>query len=216
MSEPPLIDQARYIITVQLRMSQLKDLDRDPYITILAYVAQHLGVNPIDALTDEQLDAYLERAQRELDPTRYSKVTAVLQVFRDWKAKRRSSPCPGIVVHCPYCGSLAPLSESSRVQGDHDQDVHLYVCANYPQCDAYVSAYRDDHWPRGTLANAELRHWRQQAQTRFDRLWRGGALSRSQADRYLQDLMGTKPHQSPISAFTLEQCHRLMALLIEG
>jgi hypothetical protein len=216
MSEPSLIDQARYIITAQLRLSQLKDVDRNPYVTILAYVAQHLGVNPIDDLADEQLDAYLKRAQRDFDPTRYSKVTAVLQLFRDWKAKRRSSPCPGIVVHCPYCGSGAPLSESSRVQGYPGQDVHLYVCANYPQCDAYVGVYRDDHWPRGTLANAELRHWRRQAQTQFDRLWREGAMSRSQADRYLRNLMGTKPHQSPISTFTLDQCHRLIALLIEG
>ena len=216
MSEPPLMDQARYIIAAQLRLSQLKDLDRDPYVTILAYVAQHIGVNPIDDLTDAQLDAYLERAQHELDPTRYSKVTAVLRLFRDWKAKRRSSPGPGIVVHCPYCGSCAPLSESSRVQGYQGQDVDLYVCANYPQCEAYVGVYRDDHWPRGTLANAELRHWREQAQTQFDRWWREGALSRSQADRYLRDLMGTKPHQSPISTLTLDQCHRLIALLIEG
>jgi hypothetical protein len=28
--------------------------------------------------------------------------------------------------------------------------------------------------------------------------------------------MGTKPHQSPISTLTLDQCHRLIALLIEG
>lgn len=215
MSQPPLMDQARHIITSQLRLSRLRDLNRDAYATILAYVAERLRVNPIDDITDVQLDAYLAQAQGELDPTRYSKVTVVLQLFRDWKAKRRSSRCPGIVVHCPYCGSLAPLGDGSGVSGYEDRDVSLYVCSNYPQCDAYVGVYPGDHWPRGTLANAELRHWREQAQRQFDRLWQDGAMSRAQADRYLQDLMGTKPPQSDIGMLSLEQCQRLITRLSE-
>lgn len=216
MSQPPLMDQARRIITVQLRLSRLRDRNRNPYATILAYVAERLRVNPIDDITDEQLDAYLGQAQRELDPTQYSKVTVVLQIFRDWKANRCSSPCPGIVVHCPYCGSIAPLSDGSGMRGYEGRDVNLYVCSNYPQCDAYVGVHPGDNWPRGTLANAELRHWRQQAHRQFDRLWQDGTRSRSQADRYLQDLMGTKSPQRAIGTFTLEQCQRLIALLTEG
>lgn len=216
MSQPPLIDQARHIITAQLRRSQLKNLDRDQYVTILAYVAENLGVNPIDDITDEQLDAYLDRVQCAFDPTRCSKVKVVLQIFRDWKANRRSSSCPGIVVHCPYCGSLAALSDGSGVPGYEGREVSLYVCSNYPQCDAYVDAHPGDKWPRGTLANAELRHWRTQAQRQFDRLWQDGVMSRLQADRYLQNLMGTKPPQSHIDTFTLEQCQRLIARLTEG
>lgn len=41
-------------------------------------------------------------------------------------------------------------------------------------------------------------------------------MSRSQAYAYIQDLMGTKEHQSHIAMFNVEQCQRMIALLTKN
>lgn len=60
-------------------------------------------------------------------------------------------------VICPYCRAKAELRDSEFVYGDRNYG-KIYVCSNYPICDAYVGVHKGTQdKPKGTLANAELR-----------------------------------------------------------
>ena len=65
----------------------------------------------------------------------------------------------------------------------------LYVCSNYPQCDAYVRVHTGTRIPVGTLANYELRTLRRTAHQYFDRLHLTGLMSKEDAYRWLASLI---------------------------
>lgn len=71
---------------------------------------------------------------------------------------------------CPYCNAVSVLASSAEVYGGRDFGM-IYLCANYPQCDAYVGVHRHTDTPKGTLANTELRAARKRAHAAFDPLW---------------------------------------------
>lgn len=90
---------------------------------------------------------------------------------------------------CPYCGAKAVLRSAEIVYpSTGDRYGIVFVCANYPPCDAYVGVHSGTRKAKGTLANAELREWRKKAHAAFDELWRGpkSHMSRSGAYRFLQ------------------------------
>lgn len=92
---------------------------------------------------------------------------------------------------CQYCGGEVHLVDASVVYGGHSKKYgRLYVCSNYPKCDAYVGAHKRSHKPLGTVANRELRRWRQVAHKAFDPLWLEGSVSRSDAYSWLAAKMG--------------------------
>ena len=49
--------------------------------------------------------------------------------------KRKNKPAN---IKCPYCGKSAVLRKASYVYKEKALDEYLYVCAGYPECDAYV------------------------------------------------------------------------------
>ena len=65
---------------------------------------------------------------------------------------------------CPYCQSRAVLCSLSAIYGPKFEGRgNAWVCANYPECDSYVSTkpgLLPD--PAGTMANPELRKLRKQ------------------------------------------------------
>ena len=65
-------------------------------------------------------------------------------------------PVPG--PKCPYCKSDSILVDASSVYGPkYEGKFCLWICENYPDCDAYVGVTEGFPSPVGTLANAELR-----------------------------------------------------------
>lgn len=71
----------------------------------------------------------------------------------DWKM-----PEDKIQLKCPYCGGNSKLIDSKLIYGRSYG--MFYACENYPECDAYVGTHKGTVWPRGTLANEELREYR--------------------------------------------------------
>lgn len=61
----------------------------------------------------------------------------------------------------------------------------LYVCSNYPKCDAYVRVHQGTNVPVGTMANRRLRELRKQAHHEFDKLYKSGIMSRQEAYHWL-------------------------------
>ena len=44
-------------------------------------------------------------------------------------------------IRCPYCGGTAILRDASFVYGEKSYGGKVYVCSNYPKCDAYVGVH---------------------------------------------------------------------------
>lgn len=92
-------------------------------------------------------------------------------------------------MRCPYCGSPVVLRSADGIYRENKNRVMLYVCSNYPECDAYVKAHPGTNLPMGSLANHELRTLRRTAHYYFDQLHKTGRMSRQESYRWLADKM---------------------------
>jgi hypothetical protein len=118
-----------------------------------------------------------------------------------------------INVLCPYCGGNAKLIDSILIYGKS----YGMVWSCLP-CDAYVGTHKGskEHIPLGRLANRELRYWKGRAHEEFDKLWKTGRMTRRDAYKTMQGLMGMTPAQAHIGKFDVQQCKDLIALLNHG
>lgn len=123
-------------------------------------------------------------------------------------------------VRCPYCGDNAVLQSSTAVYGNGRDFGDLYVCANYPRCDAYVGVHKGTDKPLGRLANAELREWKKRAHAAFDGLWRrkmsvhgcAKKKARGKGYRWLSEQMGIDEKRCHIGMFDVEQCQQVVEI----
>lgn len=114
-------------------------------------------------------------------------------------------------MNCPYCGSNVSLRESTVVYR-RDYGYKLWVCDNYPMCDAYVGAHKGSDRPKGTLANKTLRAWRNNAHKAFDPIWQGGRMNRGEAYDWLAENMGLTRERTHIGEFDVEQCKQVVRI----
>lgn len=68
----------------------------------------------------------------------------------------------------------------------------------------------------GTPADARTRRERSTTHECFDRLWRTGLMSRTQAYAWMQRSMGITPDAAHISRMDIRECRRLVRLLEES
>lgn len=97
---------------------------------------------------------------------------------------------PEIPARCPYCGGRVELRSADGIYHENAHNTMLYVCNNYPECDAYVRVHAGTKIPVGTMANRQLRTLRRQAHESFDQLHKGGLMSKEDAYCWLADLLG--------------------------
>jgi ssDNA-binding Zn-finger/Zn-ribbon topoisomerase 1 len=74
-------------------------------------------------------------------------------------------------VACPYCGDQAILRDSAIVYHGRSYGL-IWLCSNYPTCDAYVGVHEGTKKPFGRMSNAELREWKKRAHEVLDELWK--------------------------------------------
>lgn len=120
------------------------------------------------------------------------------------KNRRKKSPV------CPYCGSPTVLRPDSYVYKNDPRGRYLYVCARYPDCDAYVSADENTLEPLGIPANGDLRHKRIEAHRVFDQIWRSRIMTRANAYRWLREKYGMRKDQAHIAKFSDYICEDLI------
>lgn len=116
------------------------------------------------------------------------------------------------MVECPYCGSEAVIRYADEIYGDAGRSERLWVCSNWPDCDAYVGCHTRTRHPLGRLANPELRRWKRKAHEHFDQLWvnddgEDGEMTRSE---YSWLKMGLTEDEAHIGEFDVEQCKDLV------
>lgn len=105
---------------------------------------------------------------------------------------------------CPYCGAAVVCKDSSIIYGRSYGPV--WMCSNWPKCDAYVGCQKGSNKPLGRLANPELRFWKKQAHTKFDKLWQHGDLSRTDAYTWLSKELSIPLDKCHIGMFDTDQC----------
>ena len=110
---------------------------------------------------------------------------------------------------CPYCGTAAELVDSAVIYHGRSYGP-AWRCPACP--DAYVGCHRGTTRPLGRLANRELRASKVKAHEAFDRLWRGGLMSRSEAYKLLADWMGLDREDCHIGEFDVDQCQAVVEL----
>ena len=114
---------------------------------------------------------------------------------------------------CPYCAKQAILSDSSTIYGkDYGK---VYLCINYPACDAFVGVHKGTDKPLGTLANSELRDLRKKAHKLFDSIWHEREMSRKDAYSWLASEMGLSKTKTHIAMFNESQCQQVIEMMKE-
>lgn len=116
---------------------------------------------------------------------------------------------------CPYCGADIELKDSSVIYGRSYGLV--YVCSNYPNCDAYVGTHKGTTHPLGSMANAELRKWRKEAHMYFDTIWKcwkeeGVKQARSKAYKWLAEALGTPDKEVHIAWMGVTECQKVIEI----
>lgn len=106
------------------------------------------------------------------------------------------------MVQCSYCLRAAVLRPGYRGKP-------TWFC---DPCDARVGCHPETNKPLGSLANAELRQWRQTAHEWFDPMWRVEGMPRSAAYRTLGEAMSLPAKLCHIAMFDVEQCRAVVQI----
>lgn len=115
-------------------------------------------------------------------------------------------------ITCPYCGAHAVLQKGSFVYGIGSKEEYVYVCSNYPKCDAYVGVHAGTKNPKGTLANSELRNKRIKTHKVFDLLWKCRLMTKKEAYRWIAYSMGIPFDMGHIGCFSEYRCDELVKI----
>lgn len=117
-------------------------------------------------------------------------------------------------VQCPYCGSNAVLKPANKIFGvrTYEPNRFLYVCSNWPSCDAYVTAHTQDYSPMGTLANGQLRHKRILAHKALLTYRKVTHTEKWASYIWLAGKLGMDHQRTHIGMFSDEECDRVIAL----
>lgn len=124
--------------------------------------------------------------------------------------KKKTKRHQTATVRCPYCGSLADIRPASEIYHDDSRKDFLYVCRNYPRCNAYVRVQPGTKQPMGPLANGDLRHLRIRAHRAFDQVWRSGVMPRETAYRWMADFFCIPLRDAHIGHFSEYRCQQLI------
>ena len=124
------------------------------------------------------------------------------------KKKKGSNPS---AMRCQYSGGTVVLRSADGIYHENHSHTMLYVCSNYPRCDAYVRTHPGTNIPVGTLANRELRTLRNQAHHYFDQLYLSGLMSKQDAYLWLGVLLQVPLSKAHIGFLGEYYCNEVIA-----
>lgn len=119
-----------------------------------------------------------------------------------------------VQIECPYCKARAVLRPASMVYGSSlkEKGRYLYLCSNWPACDAYVSAHKTSLLSMGTLANGDLRHKRILAHRALSDFQRNNRMETWAVYLWLQMQLGLSREETHIGRFSAAQCDQVIAV----
>ena len=115
---------------------------------------------------------------------------------------------------CPYCGAEVVLRNATYIYHDNKSKFYgkVWVCSNYPKCDAYVGCHHGTTIPKGRLANPRLRCLKMEAHKQFDPIWKSGLKKRRQAYKWLAEKLEIPVEECHIGMFDVKDCQRVIHL----
>ena len=121
-----------------------------------------------------------------------------------------------VMLPCPFCGGKVGLKDSSTIYGRSYGNV--YICENYPKCDAFVGTHHGKTKPLGTLADSKLRNKRKETHSLFDQLWRGKnkIMGRGKAYKYMAEKLNIEQKRAHIAMLTYEECNNLIGEILRA
>ena len=114
------------------------------------------------------------------------------------------------VMRCPYCGAKVEYRSADGIYKENKDHAMLYVCSNYPECDAYVRAHAGSGKPMGSLADHRLRRLRKLAHDSFDRLYLSGRMTRQDAYRWLAAIIDAPMSEAHIGHMGEYYCEQVV------
>lgn len=120
---------------------------------------------------------------------------------------RVKNPLPG-PTQCHHCSDRVRIGTHEEVYGrDYSDWPYVYLCEG---CGAYVGLHPFTAIPLGTLADKRTRDARKSCKLPFERIWRSGEMSRTEAYKWLADKMGIPAEECHFGWFSVEQCQAAM------
>ncbi len=118
---------------------------------------------------------------------------------------------------CPYCGAEVVLKDAPFVYHNTKSKAYgkVWVCSNYPKCNAYVGCHDGTSIPKGRLANPRLRTLKKEAHKQFDPLWKSGLMTRREAYRWLASMLHISIDECHIGMFDVKMCQKVIHLCKE-
>lgn len=113
---------------------------------------------------------------------------------------------------CPYCGGGVKLVPSSVVYPHYKGNKKVWVCENYPKCDAYVGCHPNTEIPLGRLADKRLRTLKSEAHKQFDPLWKSGYMTRDKAYKWLAKELNLTSRECHIGKFDNHMCNKVIEI----
>lgn len=112
---------------------------------------------------------------------------------------------------CRYCGSPVVYTSNAEIYGKEYGTGKCYLCRN---CRAFVGVHPGTNKPLGTLANEELRRYRQATHYWFDQIWKKPLrlTTRYKAYAWLSEQLGISKEKTHIGMFEKEECVKTIKL----
>ena len=75
------------------------------------------------------------------------------------KHKKKKKGINPSAMRCQYCGGTVVLRSADGIYHENHSHTMLYVCSNYPRCDAYIRARISPsaHWLTASCARFGIR-----------------------------------------------------------
>lgn len=127
-----------------------------------------------------------------------------------------SNPLP-VPEHCDRCCSVnVEFASNARLYGrEFGKWPKCYICND---CGASVGCHPNTRIPLGRMANRKTRALRAKAHASFDKLWRGGYMTRDQSYTWLANQLNIEPsecHMSQLSDENLRKAQKLSDQYLE-
>lgn len=122
---------------------------------------------------------------------------------------RVKNPVP-VPESCPYCGGEVVCTTNDAIYNGRTYGEYpwIYMCVNK---DAYVGLHPYTAIPLGSLADKELREWRNKSKNVFYKWAKSkGMHGRKESYPALAELMGLEVEQTHFGWFDVEQCKKVI------
>ncbi len=118
---------------------------------------------------------------------------------------------------CPYCGASVHLRSADGIYKENSKNTMLYVCSNYPACDAYVRVHEGTNKPVGTLADYKLRAMRNEAHRYLKEMERRGIMKKQEIYQWIAGKISAPLSETHIGfmreyycGIVIEECKKLL------